>query len=533
MEPELSVRSSILEHMFDSEAAGRAVLAILVSSSGQPHFAGMPGERLAEVVAASERLVARAQGLQLAALAELTRRPVFEGGTAQHPAADFVHAVEQTAAEVAPACRWSRVTAEHRVHLAVSLDERLPATLASLREGSIDLSRARAVAEAVEGMTEDTAATVEAKVLTRAAQQTPAQLRACLRRAVLAVDPAGGERRHQLAVGSRRVVLRDLPDGVAELVAPMRADHAEAIYARLSDIARQALSAHRAGLDHPPGQVRPEPDRHVSVHADDPCLDSLRADALVWLTLGEPMPGLPPAAPSPTPDDAAANGPRHEPPGGAAATRRGCAHCGADRPRPLVSVVVPVGTLLGLTEEPGELAGYGPIPATLAREIAADGQWRRVLTDPATGTTVSAETRTYVPPETMAALVRARDGTCRFPGCRQPASRADLDHVLPWPHGSTCPCNLCSLCRFHHLLKTHHGWRTRMDARTDEVTWTSPLGRRYTTRPEGIPKPDASNSAQLRLTRLGLGRRCRSAVVRDSDPDQVQGRSDPPGRCST
>lgn len=52
-----------------------------------------------------------------------------------------------------------------------------------------------------------------------------------------------------------------------------------------------------------------------------------------------------------------------------------CGHrCGGVGPgRPLVSVIVPITTLLGLDEQPGELVGYGPIPACVAREIAADG----------------------------------------------------------------------------------------------------------------------------------------------------------------
>ena len=37
----------------------------------------------------------------------------------------------------------------------------------------------------------------------------------------------------------------------------------------------------------------------------------------------------------------------------------------------------------------------------------------------------------------LADLVRTRDAACRFPGCRQPAHRCDLDHVTPWPAGAT------------------------------------------------------------------------------------------------
>ncbi|MDQ3432139.1 MAG: HNH endonuclease [Actinomycetota bacterium] len=490
--------------MFDTFQSAPGGCALPGLSAAGVDCAALSAEQLVDVVAAVERLVARAHGLQLTALAELGRRCAAAGAGEGHPSSEYVGALECAAAEVAPACRWTRTMAEHRVELAAQLEQRLPATLAALSEGRIDLNRARAMAEATEPLDADAAAVAEARVLARAGSQTAAQLRVCLRRAVLAVDPVGAEHRHQVAVGKRRVEVRQLPDGVAELIAPMRADHAEAIYARLSDIARQVLAAHRAGS-------RAGPDRNRPVHDDEPGLDSLRADALAWLTLGEPMPGLPVPAIDATPPAAStgsgAIGVAGNPTANSARpAARGCAHCGSERPKPLVRVVVPVGTVLGVTDEPAELAGYGPIPASLARELAADAQWRRILTDPATGATVATETRSYTPPASMSALVRARDGTCRFPGCRQPASRVDLDHVLPWPHGQTCPCNLCSLCRFHHLLKTHHGWRLRIDPDTADVTWTSPLGRRYTTSADGIPPLDGGSSAQLRLARLSLRR---------------------------
>jgi hypothetical protein len=51
--------------------------------------------------------------------------------------------------------------------------------------------------------------------------------------------------------------------------------------------------------------------------------------------------------------------------------------------RPSVQVIVALSTLLGLDEQPGELAGSGPIPAAVARRIAADetGTRRRLLPD--------------------------------------------------------------------------------------------------------------------------------------------------------
>jgi hypothetical protein len=46
--------------------------------------------------------------------------------------------------------------------------------------------------------------------------------------------------------------------------------------------------------------------------------------------------------------------------------------------KPSVQVSAALSTLLGLDEQPGDLDGYGPIPAELARRLAADptGTWR-------------------------------------------------------------------------------------------------------------------------------------------------------------
>ncbi|MCK0172908.1 HNH endonuclease signature motif containing protein [Mycolicibacterium sp. F2034L] len=89
----------------------------------------------------------------------------------------------------------------------------------------------------------------------------------------------------------------------------------------------------------------------------------------------------------------------------------------------------------------------------------------------------------YQPSAKLAAFVRARDLFCRFPGCEVPAARCDIDHVLPWPYGPTHPSNLHCKCRTHHLAKTFgDGWH---DEQTSDgtVTWTTPLGKRYTTTP--------------------------------------------------
>ena len=147
--------------------------------------------------------------------------------------------------------------------------------------------------------------------------------------------------------------------------------------------------------------------------------------------------------------------------------------------RPTINVTIDLPTALGLAENPGQLAGYGPIPASIARKIAADGRWKRFITDPITGTLIDYGRETYEPPQDLQDFLIARDRTCRFPGCRQPAHLSDLDHAIPWNEGGTTSANnLGSLCRRHHNLKTHHGWQL-INQPDGACTWISPAGHKY------------------------------------------------------
>lgn len=147
--------------------------------------------------------------------------------------------------------------------------------------------------------------------------------------------------------------------------------------------------------------------------------------------------------------------------------------------RPTVNVTIDLPTALGLADNPGQLAGYGPIPAQIARKIASDGRWRRFVTDPIKGTLLDFGRETYEPPQELQDFLIARDRTCRFPGCRQPAHLADLDHVVPWDEGGkTSADNLGALCRRHHNLKTHADWKL-INHEDGACTWISPAGHRY------------------------------------------------------
>jgi hypothetical protein len=189
-------------------------------------------------------------------------------------------------------------------------------------------------------------------------------------------------------------------------------------------------------------------------------MDARRADALLALTLAD----APPTTATATAGTGTGTARPAEPPS----------------VRALVHVTVSAATALGLADQPAHLAGHGPVPASMARRLAQHGTWRRVLTDPVTGAVTEVGRTRYTPSAALADLIRTRDITCRFPGCRQPAHRCDLDHITPWPTGPTAAANLATLCRHHHRLKHQTGWQVEADDPTT-LTWTSPTGHRYTT----------------------------------------------------
>ncbi|MGH3528599.1 MAG: DUF222 domain-containing protein, partial [Pseudonocardiaceae bacterium] len=317
-------------------------------------------------------------------------------------------------------------------------------------------------------------------VLPRAGQQTVAQLRAALARAVLVIDPDGAEARYRERRKDRRVVVSPDGEGMASLWALLSAPDATAAYQRLCQLAR------RFGADDPRGMDARRADllvdlltgRRCAATGDCPydcdghCQEASAGDACADAEAGDGATDAMPAGHDPAPS----------------AWAEDCcgATCGGAGPgKPLVSVIVPITMLLGLDEQPAELVGYGPIPASLAREIAAEGTWRRLLTDPVSGTLLDYGRTTYIPPLGLADFIRARDVYCRFPTCQQRAATADLDHTIPYEarSGSTSEHNLHAGCRHHHRLKTHAaGWDVEQHP-DGRVTSTTPTGHKYTSWP--------------------------------------------------
>lgn len=149
-----------------------------------------------------------------------------------------------------------------------------------------------------------------------------------------------------------------------------------------------------------------------------------------------------------------------------------------------VTITAELETLVGLSESSAQLAGYGPVIADIARQVAAQQRgctWRFGIRD---GDRVYVGVTRRRPCATVAHEVRLRDRTCRAPGCRVPAHRADLDHTVPWELGGlTLPRNLGVLCRFHHRAKHEGGWQLRQP-KSGVFIWRSPLGKAYAVRPE-------------------------------------------------
>ena len=387
---------------------------------------------LIDLIAACERVKSWADARAAAATAELTRRCKRLRGVG--PRAEQVPAEVLAAAEIGPALRLSPVAAGMRVWFAGALTAR-PATRAALETGQIDTAKARTLLRGIDHLDRDTASAVESKILPRAGGQTLARLRSALRRAVIAADPAAAAALHQKAVAERGVWREAAEDGMGRLewVGPL--EQVEATHHWLTSLARAVQQADRASG----GPVR--------------TLDQARSDVLADLADG----AGPVSAGSPP---------------------------GAAR----VDVVVNLSTLLGLDDVPGELPGLGPVTAEVARRIAGDATWRRLLTDPVTGALLDLSSTRYSPPQAMRDAVIARDRTCRFLGCRMPAVRCDLDHTEEWPCGPTCPANLACLCRTHHRIKTLTDTTYRPDG-NGGFTWTMPSGRTWHQPPEPMLDP--------------------------------------------
>ncbi|MEX5636501.1 HNH endonuclease signature motif containing protein [Parafrankia sp. FMc2] len=381
------------------------------------------------------RQVAASQARMLRALAEAAALQAPREGD---PAGIFSDYAPE---EVATILAVSGSSARNQMHFAKTVARRLPRALDALEAGEIDLPRLHTLEHSISPLDDDTAAAFEAWMLERGRRRHRAAYAAAARCAVLRLDPAGAERRAEERKKERGVWIEPEDDAVSTLAARLPSDQAEACYRRICALA-EGIARDRAD-------------------DDSRTLDQIRADVLVDIVMGRA---------------------EH-------ATPIGCD----------IQVVVPVTTLLGLGQEPGELAGYGPLPAAVAREIAMrpGSTWRRLLTDPQGALLEVADRR--LPSPAQVRHVRARNRQCTHPTCTRPAVRTETDHTVPYADGGpTLTTNLGPCCKRHHRMRHQPGrlWKVRQP-RPGVFEWTAPSGattvtypHNYLTGEEQLPATD-------------------------------------------
>ncbi len=115
------------------------------------------------------------------------------------------------------------------------------------------------------------------------------------------------------------------------------------------------------------------------------------------------------------------------------------------------------------------------IAPEVARRLGCDGGL--VSVSHRHGRPLSVGRRTRSIPAHIRRALEARDGCCRFPGCRQ---RRHLDghHIQHWAHGGkTSEGNLLLLCRHHHTLIHEGGFAVRRP-NNGRIAFFRPDGRR-------------------------------------------------------
>jgi hypothetical protein len=418
-----------------------------------------------DLVAAWDRLGSWVAAQQLAAVAEFTRRPDVIGAdpqvalTLRKPPGQVAR--QHPDDEVAVRLCVSRAAASQKVDLALNLADRFTPTAQALASGRIDLARARLIVEECGQLDPDLLPAVQDKAIELAKERNAPRLRPMLHRVVLAVDPAAARTRCVKARDAARVVVTPNGDATADLCARLPAEDAAAVETVIDAAARRM----RAAADDP----------------KDHTLDWWRARALAAPFLAALRTGV-----------LHGQTPIRLPRSGRRAAR--------------LHVTVPASVLLGLSDAPGELRGHGPIPAFLARQLAVDATWQRVLTDDH-GHITRVDPTTYRPGAVTEATVQARDARCTFPGCGARADRCHLDHITAFPHGPTTPANLATECQHHHRTKHRIADLDREPERTlalsraqpptpvlagradHQLVWTMPTGHHHTSTPPRAADP--------------------------------------------
>jgi len=374
----------------------------------------------------------RAAAEQLVAIGELFAYRLSRCSETEDWAIDTMEAV---AAEVAAQLRISQALAASRLHYARAMRERLPQVGEVFRAGDIDFRLFATIVYRTDLITDQAVlAAVDARLAASVARwpsMTRARLSGQVDKIVARADADAVRARRDTRRREREVWIGELDGGIAEIHGSLFSPDAHALDRRLNALA-------------------------ATVCAHDPrSREQRRADALGALA--------------------------------DSADRLAC-HCGrpdcaAGKRRPSSPVVIHViaeqATLTGASTAPASQMGAD---ALISPEVVAELACSAKLV-PLVHPGDAPPENGYVPSAALAAFVRCRDLTCRWPGCDTPAPNCDLDHTIPYSRGGpTHAANLKCYCRTHHLVKTFWGWTDKQLA-DGTMILTSPAGCTYVTTP--------------------------------------------------
>ena len=392
-----------------------------------------------ESVDAALRVAEIAQVRLLARAGQLARKQASGS-----PASVRLHdmALRSIAAELGGILRIADRTVQRRIDDARTIVEDYPAALAAWEDGRITRGHVRVIVDAGGVVPLATREQFEAEAVSRCERDTPNRVKPAIEILAERLAERSFTERHRDAAAERCVRVVCGRDGMSDVVATVPTVIADGILDRLTQHAQIIIDAREKGDD------------------DTRRIDQVRTDVFSDLLL--------------------AGTPALDAPGDVAGA------LGAVRAQ--VQVIVPALTLLGVDDGPADLVGCSPIDADTARCLARNAtSWTRVLTDPVDGTVVAVDR--YRVPWPQRRFLRARDQHCRFPGCRRPAIRSEIDHTVDAALGGpTALSNLAHLCQRHHSMKQFTRW-TVVQLSRGVLVWTSPTGRVYR---EDAPAPPVS-----------------------------------------
>jgi uncharacterized protein DUF222 len=395
-------------------------LATLLASLDRTALSGAERVRL---LRARHRLVAHLQGEMYADMYAISRdEPAQDPDVLAHEEPSEPYPWAST--EISFALRWTYTAASVRLEHARRMIEDLPAVAAALRAGAIDVPKALLLCDEVCMLELPIARRIIDRLIDKAADMTTGQLRAKLRRLVIAADPAAAANRAKVGVAGRRVVIAQDHQNLASISGYDALPHrVAASYERLTAIARAAKSAGdprrmdelrldamldllsgegvatggpitNGGFEELPAidEAACQPDANTPwpTAPADPDLLTAAADPVAPSQADEAgvtQPLDPPDQPPAEVDGDPTIDPEHErlrpywlagfdqlPTSHPAA----CSHCGRDAgqrgPMPAprrgaIDLQMSLTTLMGLDDLPAELSGFGPLLADIARQV--------------------------------------------------------------------------------------------------------------------------------------------------------------------